>query len=77
MKSLSISWGDRSPTLTGSRRTSSRHVYAKTGRYRITIRLTDRAGNTTTVIRRVRIVPKPRPKHRKHRKPGKNGAAHA
>jgi hypothetical protein len=77
VKSLSISWGDRSPPLTGSRRASSRHVYAKTGRYRITIRLTDRAGNTTTVIRRVRIVPKPRPKHRKHRKPGKNGAAHA
>jgi hypothetical protein len=77
VKSLSIGWGDRSPTLTGSRRTSSRHVYAKTGRYRITIRLTDRAGNTTTIVRRVRIVPKPRPKHRKHRKPGKNGAAHA
>jgi len=72
--SLSINWGDRSPTLTGSRRTISRHVYAKTGRYRITIRLIDRAGNTTKITRRVRILPRPRPKHGKH---GKHGKPHA
>lgn len=43
------------------------HVYKRAGRYQVTVIVKDRAGNTTTVVRTLRIAPVPR--KRRHKKP--------
>ena len=49
---VSISWGDRKRTR---RRARATHRYRRAGRYRVTIKARDRAGNRATVRKRVRI----------------------
>jgi len=50
--SVSISWGDRTRT---KRRPRATHRYRRAGRYRVTIKARDRAGNRATIRKRVRI----------------------
>lgn len=54
---LSVSWGDRTKQLTATKLTTATHSYRRMGLYRVTISATDRAGNTTTVSRYLRILP--------------------
>jgi hypothetical protein len=63
-----VDWGDR--TRGEQIRRGSQHVYARTGRYRLTILVLDRAGNRTTVRHVLRIAkpPKPRRGHRGRRR---------
>ena len=67
VKDVRVRWGDG--TTTRVRRGSKYHVYRKVGRYRITVIVTDRAGNTTTVVVKITIKHPPKPKRRK----GKHG----
>ncbi len=67
--SLTIRWGDRSstPVKPGARRLL--HVYRRPGRYKITITVIDRAGNRTTIVRRVKVTKPPaKPRSGKGRK---------
>ena len=57
-------WGDGITTRV--QRGSKFHVYRKVGRYRITVIVIDRAGNTTTVVENIRIKEPPKRKKRKH-----------
>ncbi len=59
--SIKINWGDGTK-YTGVRRSS--HRYLKPGRYTLTVTVADRAGNVTTVTRRIiiKLPPKPKPK---------------
>jgi PKD domain len=54
---LTIRWGDKTVTQIkpGTHRVA--HVYRRPGRYKITVTVADRAGNQTTVVRRVKINP--------------------
>jgi hypothetical protein len=65
-----VNWGDGSSYVI---RHGKFHAYRRAGRYLLAVTVTDRAGNTTTLQRLVRIAPKrgPRPK-----KKGKGRARH-
>ena len=52
-----VSWGDGAGAVRVGARSS--HVYTKPGLYRVSITVSDRAGNTTGVSRYIRIVPPP------------------
>lgn len=54
-----IRWGDGTLLRVRGARHSFSHVYRKPGRYRITVNVTDRAGNITHVVKFVKVV-KPR-----------------
>jgi hypothetical protein len=54
---IRLSWGDRSRAVSASTLRTLRHTYARRGLYRLRITATDRAGNTTTIARYVRILP--------------------
>lgn len=65
---VTINWGDRTQLVAlklGYHR--SFHTYVKPGRYRVTVTVTDKAGNRTRTVTTVKIKPKPKPK-RKHKK---------
>ncbi len=50
---MKVSWGDgKAATI----RHRTIHAYARPGRYRLTVAVTDRAGNRTTLIRVLRII---------------------
>lgn len=51
--SATISWGDRTHVHVGRHNS---HVYRRAGRYTITVRVSDRAGNTTVVRRTIRVL---------------------
>ncbi len=65
IKSVRVRWGDGISTLV--KHGSKFHVYKRVGRYRITVIVTDRAGNTTTQVVKIRIKHPPKPKRRKGR----------
>jgi hypothetical protein len=44
------------------------HAYKRPGRYTVTVTVADRAGNRTTVTRKLQIKPKPKPKPKKKKK---------
>ncbi len=67
IKSVRVRWGDGVSTLV--KRGSKFHVYKRVGRYRISVIVTDRAGNRSTVVVKIRIKHPPKPKRRK----GKHG----
>jgi len=64
IKSVRVRWGDG--TTTRVRRGSKFHVYRKAGRYRIRVIVTDRAGNATTIVVKIRIKQPPKPKKGSH-----------
>jgi hypothetical protein len=58
-----VNWGDGFKyTITHGKY----HRYTRPGRYRVTVIVTDKAGNTTTQSTVLRIKPKPKPRKRKH-----------
>jgi PKD domain len=64
IKSVRVRWGDG--TTTRVRHGTKFHVYRKVGRYRITVIVTDRAGNATRIVVKIRIKQPPKPKKRRH-----------
>ncbi len=63
--SVVINWGDGSVyTITHGKY----HAYRKPGTYRLSVTVTDKAGNTTTVPQELRILPKPKPHKKKKKK---------
>ena len=72
VKTLTLSWGDRAGASVVSLRPSPlsqrlTHVYARTGRFRITVTAVDRAGNRSVLNRTLVVTPKPKPKPKKRR----------
>ena len=67
-----VNWGDGSPRAR-IRRTSASHVYRRIRTDTITITLTDRAGNVTRIVHKLKVRAKPKP--RKHKRPKKAGKA--
>lgn len=61
VESLTVRWGDRTVTHLKPGTHRDTHVYRRPGSYRITIAIIDKAGNQTTIVRRVKIA-KARPK---------------
>jgi hypothetical protein len=57
--SVQVNWGDGSSYEI---RHGKYHAYRRPGRYKITVIVKDRAGNTTTLTRGLKIAPKPKPK---------------
>jgi hypothetical protein len=53
---VTVRWGDGSSTRLKPGIHLADHVYRKTGRYRITLLVTDRAGNVTRVVKRLKVV---------------------
>ncbi len=62
--SVTVSWGDRTVSRTQH---SKFHVYKRRGLYLVTVTVTDRAGNTTKLVRSVRIAGKSKPKAKRKR----------
>ncbi|MFZ1995295.1 MAG: hypothetical protein WAU75_14370, partial [Solirubrobacteraceae bacterium] len=58
-----VKWGDGSPA-TRIRRTAASHVYERIRSYAVTITITDRAGNRTVLVHRLKIKPKPKKHHK-------------
>jgi hypothetical protein len=57
VKSVTVSWGDGSKSLTGAELTRLTHAYAQAGLYRVTVTVTDRVANTTQLTRMIRVLP--------------------
>jgi hypothetical protein len=57
VRSVSVTWGDRTPETTGPAVGRLHHAYARPGLYRIRATATDRATNTTTLVRYVQVLP--------------------
>ncbi len=68
-----VNWGDGSPRAR-IRRTTAGHVYRRIRPATITITLTDRAGNKTVIVHKLKIKAKPKPK--KHKKGAKGKKPH-
>lgn len=51
-----VKWGDGSSSRISHGASHASHVYRRHGRYRVTVLVTDRAGNKTTVVRRIVIA---------------------
>jgi hypothetical protein len=67
VKGVTVNWGDgSSDTITHGKF----HSYQLPGRYRLTITVTDKAGNTTVRTDQLQIKPKPKPKPGKHSRHG-------
>jgi len=66
-----VNWGDGSPRAR-IRRTTASHLYTRIRTDKVTITLTDRAGNRTVIVHKLKIKAKPKPKPKKHKK-GKKG----
>jgi hypothetical protein len=64
VSTVHVNWGDGSPRAR-IRRTSAAHVYRRIRTDTITITLTDRAGNTTRIVHKLKIKAEPKPKKRK------------
>jgi hypothetical protein len=60
-----VNWGDGSHFVIHH---GKFHVYARRGRYKLTVVVSDRAGNATTLVAYLRIAPRHPPKHRHHRR---------
>jgi hypothetical protein len=61
-----VNWGDGSPQGR-IRRANASHVYKRIRTYAITITITDRAGNTTRIVHRLKVKAKPKPRKHKHK----------
>jgi hypothetical protein len=54
---VTVRWGDGTKALSATKSVSATHSYRRTGLYRVIVTATDKAGNTTTVSRYLRILP--------------------
>jgi hypothetical protein len=72
---VSVNWGDRTPLVKLKPLVNHRsyHTYLKPGRYKVTVAVTDKAGNTTRTVTVVQVKPKPKPKPKKKKKHPKGG----
>ena len=70
LATLTLNWGDRSRTVTAGHRLL--HVYPRKGRYRLTVRATDRAGNRIVVTKMIVIASRSKP-HGGKPKPRRHG----
>jgi hypothetical protein len=61
-----VNWGDGSPQGR-IRRANASHVYKRIRTYAITITNSDRAGNTTRIVHRLKVKAKPKPRKHKHK----------
>jgi hypothetical protein len=71
---VTVSWGDHTPLVKlklGAHR--SFHTYLKPGRYKVTVAVSDKAGNTTRTVTIVKVKPKPKPKPKKKKHPKGGG----
>jgi hypothetical protein len=73
---LMIRWGDGTTVRLRLGSHLAEHTYRRTGRYRITFVVTDRAGNVTRVLTKVKIV-KSLPKHAAKSHPGTSSSGGA
>ncbi|HEX4008800.1 MAG TPA: hypothetical protein VHX62_02260 [Solirubrobacteraceae bacterium] len=73
VKTVVVKWGDG--TQTQLRRTTTGHDYSRARAYTVTVIATDRAGNTTVVRKKIKIVAHAKTKRRRHSK--KRGRAAA
>ena len=79
ISSVVVEWGDgKSYRITHSKF----HAYSRRGRYKLSVVVKDKAGNTTTLVRQLKIVPMLKPKKTKHKKSTappqrRSGGAHA
>jgi PKD domain len=75
--SLTFKWGDGTTLrITGGSSVQTHvksHVYTRAGRYKLTVTVADRAGNTTKLTHEIEIVPKPKPTPKPKKKPAKKG----
>jgi hypothetical protein len=55
LRSIVVSWGDRTKGATGTSSVRASHRYPRRGSYPLQITATDRAGNARTSLRTVRI----------------------
>jgi hypothetical protein len=62
---VTVKWSAHAVVNLGPTRHRSFHSYARPGRRRVTVTVTDRAGNTTRVVMLVTIKRKPRPHHKR------------
>jgi PKD domain-containing protein len=69
LSKLTVNWSDHTLLRLGLRNHRSFHTYVRTGRYRVTVTATDKAGNVTRVTKIIKVKPKPKPKE--HKKPPK------
>ena len=68
-----VNWGDGSPRAR-IRRTTASHLYTRIRTDTVTITLTDRAGNKTVIVHKLKIKAKPKPKkHKKGKKKSPTG----
>jgi hypothetical protein len=65
--SAQLKWGDGTSLKLGPARTHL-HFYSRAGRYTLTMIVKDRAGNRTTITRRIRILPAQKAKHRRKKR---------
>jgi hypothetical protein len=65
-----VKWGDGSSYRIAH---GKFHAYRRRGRYRLSVIVKDRAGNTTTLTRRLTIAPRPQPKPKPKPKKKKHG----
>jgi hypothetical protein len=72
---VTVNWGDRTPLVKLKPLVNHRsyHTYLKPGRYKVTVAVTDKAGNTTRTVTVVQVKPKPKPKPKKKKKHPKGG----
>jgi hypothetical protein len=61
-----VKWGDGS-SKARIRRNSASHVYNRLRTYTVSVTVTDRAGNTTVLTKKLQIRSKPKPGHQKKR----------
>jgi hypothetical protein len=57
VKSVTVNWGDGTKATTSTKLISQTHAYARAGVYELTATVTDKASNTTTLTRLVRVLP--------------------
>ena len=65
VKSVRLRWSGGAKATTIKR--SASHVFTKRGTYRVTVTAADRAGNSTAITKKVKIVPVPK-RHKEHKR---------
>lgn len=69
---VTVDWGDRTALVRGPTLPRATHIYRRSGRYTVTVTVTDRAGNAASVTRRLVIKPQQQapPRRTGHLTPG-------